>query len=97
MVGALSVLLVSRELRKEKVNFSLGQAVAIPFTASLLMALCLWPVASKVNGIPGLIGVVVLGAFLYLLFLFLLLRGKIKEEAALVKSLLPKLPKHGKN
>jgi O-antigen/teichoic acid export membrane protein len=94
VVGALSVLLVNRELRKEKVNFSLAQAVAIPFAASLLMALCLWPVVSGVNGIPGLIGVVVLGAFLYLLFLFLFLRGKIKEEVALVKSL---LPKHEKN
>ena len=92
-MGALSVFLVNRELRKEKVNFSLAQALAIPFTASLLMALCLWPVVSGVNGIPGLIGVVVLGAIFYFVFLFLLLRGKIKEEAALVKSL---LSKHGK-
>jgi len=54
------------------------------------MALFLSPAVAWVKGIPSLIGIVILGAFLYLFFLFLFLRGKIKEEVALVKSLLPK-------
>ena len=94
VVGIVSVILINHELKKAKINFSLTKTVAVPFFSSLLMALFLLPAVAWVKGIPSLIGIVILGAFLYLFFLFLFLRGKIKEEIALVKSL---LPKHEKN
>jgi len=90
-VGVLSVVLVLRELKKVKVEFSLRRAMMVPFWASLLMAITIyWPTKIYVRNIPGLLGMVILGAMFYVFYLFLFLRGRIREEANLFLNLLPK-------
>jgi len=90
-VAVISVVLVLRELRKVRVEFSLRRAMMVPFWASFLMAATIyWPAKTCVRGIPSLLGVIVLGAVFYIFYLFLLLRGRIKEEVKLFRDLLPK-------
>jgi len=90
-VAVVSVVLVLRELRKARVEFSLRRAMMVSFWASLLMAATIyWPAKTCVRGIPSLLGVIVLGAVFYVFYLFLLLRGRIKEEVNLFLDLLPK-------
>jgi len=91
VVGVVSVVLVLRELRKVKVKFSLRRAMIVPFGASLLMAATIyWPIKIYVRNIPSLLGMVILGVIFYIFFLFLFLRGRIREEVNLFLNLLPK-------
>jgi len=90
-VGVVSVILVLRELKKAKVKFSLRRVMMVPFWASLLMAATIyWPTKIYVKSIPSLLGVIILGAMFYVFYLFLFLRGRIREEANLFLNLLPK-------
>lgn len=90
-VGLVSVALVRFYLKKTGVPFSLAKAVGTPLLASVLMALLLWwPMNNLVNQLSSLILWVIIGALVYLGCLFLILRGKIREELALAKNLIPK-------
>jgi O-antigen/teichoic acid export membrane protein len=89
-VGLTSIFLVIRNLKKIGVSFSLVKTLGKPLLASILMAAALYyPMTNLVGNIPQLILGVFIGALIYAVFLFLLLRGKIKEEINLVKSFLP--------
>ncbi len=91
VVGLSSVFLVSRNLKKAKISFSLVGAIKAPLLASILMALILWwPMTNLVNQLRSLILWVFFGGLVYLGCLFLVLRGKIKEELSLARSLIPK-------
>jgi len=90
-VAVVSVVLVSRELKKAKVKFSLRRAMMVPFWASFLMATTIyWPTKIYVRNIPSLLGMVILGVIFYVFYLFLFLRGRIRKEVSLFLNLLPK-------
>ncbi len=92
VVGLVSVVLVIKNLRKAGVPFSLAKTLKVPTLASALMAAILWwPMANLINQqLSSLIFWVIIGGVIYLGCLFLILRGKIKEELSLAKSLIPK-------
>ncbi|PIS15292.1 hypothetical protein COT63_00725 [Candidatus Shapirobacteria bacterium CG09_land_8_20_14_0_10_38_17] len=90
-VAVVSVVLVLREFKKIKIEFSLQRAIMLPFWASFLMAATIyWPTKAYIRGIPSLLGVIILGAAFYIFYLFLLLRGRIREEIRLFWDLLPR-------
>ena len=91
VVAVASVVLVLRELKKARVKFSLRRAMMVPFWASLLMAVTIyWPTKIYAKSISSLLGMVILGAMLYVFYLFLFSRGRIREEINLFWDLLPK-------
>jgi len=91
VVGLSSVVLVRKSLKENNVPFSLIRAIRVPFLASIIMALAIWwPMANLVNRLLALGFWVLVGALVYTGCLFLILRGRIKEELALAESLMPK-------
>lgn len=92
LVGLVSVGLVTKNLKRAGVPFSLSGAIWVPFLASALMAALLWwPMNNLANQrLSALILWVFIGVFIYFGCLLLILRGRIKEELALAKSLIPK-------
>ena len=91
-VGLASVVLVTKNLKKAQVPFSLVGAVKIPLLASALMgAILWWPMTNLVNqSLSALVFWITIGGFIYFGCFLLILRGRIKEELILVKSLIPK-------
>ncbi|MDD3532192.1 MAG: oligosaccharide flippase family protein [Candidatus Shapirobacteria bacterium] len=92
LVGLVSIFLVAKNLKKARVPFSLARAVKVPLLASVLMAAILWwPMTSLANQrLLALVFWIIMGGLIYIGCLFLILRGRIKEELILVKSLIPK-------
>ncbi len=84
-IALISIFLVKNEMKKVGIKFSFTRMLGVPFLASFFMAfLIYWPAQYWVKNIVHLLLVIISGIFAYIFFLFLLLRGKMKEELEII-------------